>query len=60
MRRKVEEYNHDRCDERSLNQSLQSYLGILQHCSGFKVRQKLLHQVWLEKEEHFPYREEMK
>lgn len=41
MRRKTEEYNIEARDEQSLGQTLQSYLGVLSHCCGYKLEQEL-------------------
>jgi len=45
MFRKIEEnkekLNRKLVSKESLNQSLQSYLGMLKHCKGYKIRLKL-------------------
>ncbi len=43
---RVEEYNTDLCDDLSLNQTMQSYLGILTHCEGYELGQRLLNEIW--------------
>ncbi|MEK7674067.1 MAG: reverse transcriptase domain-containing protein [Patescibacteria group bacterium] len=35
--------------EKQFNQSLQSYLGILKHCSGYKVKQKMIKNIETDK-----------
>ncbi len=47
--RKVEEYNGGLVDEHTLNQSMQSYLGIIGHCNGHRLGQKLQNEVWVRK-----------
>ncbi|MBU2564427.1 RNA-dependent DNA polymerase, partial [Patescibacteria group bacterium] len=38
---RIEEFKNNKIIEQSLNQSIQSYLGILKHCNGFKLRREL-------------------
>ena len=45
--KRVAEYNNGERDNYSLNQTMQSYLGMLTHCNGYKVEQKLRNEVWL-------------
>ncbi|MBI5072103.1 hypothetical protein HZB93_04435 [Candidatus Falkowbacteria bacterium] len=47
--RKVEEYNNSLVDEYKLEQSMQSYLGIIGHCNGHRLEQKLRNEVWASK-----------
>ncbi|MBI2444737.1 MAG: hypothetical protein HYV42_05895 [Candidatus Magasanikbacteria bacterium] len=51
MKQKVRSYNDGKSDEEELGQTLQSYLGVLKHCSGYDIEQRLLHEVWLRKEQ---------
>jgi len=41
---KQEQLRNNEISEVSFNQSLQSYLGILKHCNGFKLKKLLLQQ----------------
>ncbi len=50
MRQKIRGYNSGESDEESLRQSLQSYAGLLKHCNGYGVQQRLFNDVWLRKE----------
>jgi hypothetical protein len=50
MARKVEEYNDGLISEYGLNQSMQSYLGVIGHCNGYRLEQKLRNEVWAKKE----------
>ncbi len=45
----VERYNVGMTDEFTLQQSIQSYLGLLQHCNGYDIQQKLQNEIWREK-----------
>ncbi len=45
--KKVEAYNKETLDQEKLNQTLQSYFGLLQHCSANTVQQELQNEVWL-------------
>jgi hypothetical protein len=47
--RKVEEYNDGLIDEHKLSQSVQSYLGVIGHCNGYRLGQKLQNEVWARK-----------
>ena len=47
--RKVEEYNEELVGECELNRSVQSYLGIIGHCSGYRLGQKLRNEVRVNK-----------
>lgn len=49
MSQRVEKYNQELIDECSLNQSLQSYLGVLGHCSGHRLEQELRNAAWFNK-----------
>jgi hypothetical protein len=49
VHRKVEEFNAGLCDEYSLDQTVQSYVGVLSHCEGHGLAEKLRSDVWLEK-----------
>lgn len=49
VRRKVEEFNQGGCDEYSLDQTVQSYLGILSHCEGYKIEENLKNEVWIKR-----------
>lgn len=46
---KVREYNIGTLDESSLGQCNQSYLGLLKHCSGYRVKERLQNEIWLGK-----------
>lgn len=48
-RKMVERYNAGLIDEFTLQQSTQSYLGLLQHVNGYRIDQKLRNEVWREK-----------
>lgn len=45
----VREYNIGALDDYSLNQSTQSYLGLLTHCSGYQIKERLQNEIWLGK-----------
>lgn len=49
MAQKVEEYNEGLISEYDLNQSKQSYLGIIGHCDGYRLSQKLCNEIWTNK-----------
>ena len=44
LKMKQEQLRNNEISEVSFNQSLQSYLGILKHCNGFKLKKLLLQQ----------------
>lgn len=44
---KVASYKTGRIDASSLNQSIQSYLGVLGHANTYEVTQKLKNEVWI-------------
>ncbi|MFZ5364128.1 MAG: reverse transcriptase domain-containing protein [Patescibacteria group bacterium] len=46
MAQKVEEYNEGLISEYNLNQSTQSYLGMIRHCKGYHLSQKLCNEIW--------------
>lgn len=47
MNQRVGEYNCGIIDAYSFGQSAQSYLGILKHCSGYGLSEKLKNEAWL-------------
>lgn len=42
------DFNASLIDDFSVQQSLQSYLGLLKHCSGYEVGERLKNQIWFE------------
>ncbi len=50
MRQNIQSYNNGKSSEDTFGQSLQSYLGLLKHCNGYNIEQRLLNEVWLRKE----------
>ncbi|GEM_PF-6842457 len=48
-RKMVERFNTGAIDEFTLQQSMQSYLGLLQHCDGYKIEEWLLNEIWMAK-----------
>lgn len=46
MKERVREYEAGMRSEESLNQCLQSYLGVLSHADAYKIREELLNQFW--------------
>jgi len=42
MQNKVTDFKKEKISKKSFNQTLQSYLGILMHCNGYKLKQKVL------------------
>ena len=50
VKQKVVDCNSGVINDFELNQSLQSYLGMLEHCAGYKIKTKLENEVWLDKE----------
>lgn len=49
LQKRIEEYHTGAITEVSLYQSVQSYLGMLKHCNGYRLRQQILDEVWLRK-----------
>ena len=45
-RKMVERFNVGAIDEFTLQQSTQSYLGLLQHCNGNKIEEQLRNEIW--------------
>jgi RNA-directed DNA polymerase len=43
---KIEEFKKDNLSEKSFNQTLQSYFGILKHCNSYKLGTKIIHFLW--------------
>jgi RNA-directed DNA polymerase len=46
---KIKDYNKGAVGDFEFNQGLQSYLGMLKHCDGEKIKSFLENQIWLEK-----------
>ncbi len=46
LKKRVVEYNNGKINRRALNQSVQSYLGVLCHANAYKLSQELLNQFW--------------
>lgn len=46
-KKKVEEFNEGLIFDFELDQTVQSYLGILTHCEWYKIKTKLQNEVWL-------------
>jgi len=46
LRGRVHEYKSGKINEESLNQCLQSYLGVLSHADTYELREELLNQYW--------------
>lgn len=46
LKMRIGRYRAGEISEKSLNQSLQSYLGVLSHADTYNLRQKLLNQFW--------------
>lgn len=42
----VNKYNEDKMSELSLHQSTQSYLGLLTHCKGYQIKERLQNEIW--------------
>lgn len=53
VNRRVEDFNQDLIDDYELNQSLQSYFGMLKHCNSYGLETKLKNEVWMLTEHHF-------
>ncbi len=41
IKKRIEDFEDGRISEESLNQTIQSYLGVLSHCNGYKLKKKL-------------------
>lgn len=50
MQSKVAAFNQGQCGDYSLEQTLQSYLGLLSHCHGHRLEEQLCNEVWWWKE----------
>lgn len=46
LRCRIDEYKNGKISQQTLDQSLQSYLGVLSHANAYKLRQELLNQFW--------------
>ena len=46
LKQKVKNFQSNIISEQSLEQSLQSYLGVLSHCNSYKLQEKLKNQVY--------------
>lgn len=46
LKTRVKEYKIGKTDEQALNQTLQSYLGVLTHANTHKLSRELLNQFW--------------
>jgi hypothetical protein len=46
LQRRVEEYRTDVITRETLEQSLQSYLGVLSHANSYKLSQEIKNQLW--------------
>ena len=46
MREKIGEYRLGKIAEKSLEQSLQSYLGVLSHANTYKLSERLKNEIW--------------
>ncbi|MBI5731735.1 MAG: group II intron reverse transcriptase domain-containing protein [Candidatus Magasanikbacteria bacterium] len=49
IKKKVEEFNEELITDFELNQSAQSYLGMLTHCQGYNLETELKNEIWLNK-----------
>jgi len=47
--KKVGEYNQGLIMNFDLNQAVQSYLGLLEHCRGYNLETKLENEIWMNK-----------
>ena len=47
VQRKAEEFNSGKCDQYSLDQTVQSYLEVLSHCEGYALGERLKNEAWL-------------
>ena len=41
IKQKIEDLKQTRITEQSFNQTIQSYLGILKHCNGYKIEKEI-------------------
>lgn len=48
IRWRIREYNSGNISENTLNQSLQSYLGVLSHANSYKLSEELKNEFWFE------------
>lgn len=48
MRQRIREYNSGKISETTLNQSLQSYLGVFSHANSYKLGERLKNLRWFE------------
>lgn len=46
IQKKVEEFREGKISEESLNQTIQSYFGILSHCNSYKLKKDLENKIW--------------
>jgi len=46
LKNRVREYKEGKISEETLNQSLQSFLGVFSHANSFEITQKLKNQFW--------------
>lgn len=46
IQKRIKEYNNGLITKVTLEQSLQSYLGVLSHADTYKLREKLLNEFW--------------
>ena len=46
---RVDVYNRGEINEYALNQTLQSYLGMLSHCNGHRMEEQLKNEIWYKK-----------
>ena len=49
IKNRIQEFKQNKITEESLNQTIQSYLGILSHCNSYKLRKELENKIriWL-------------
>ncbi|TSC55834.1 MAG: RNA-directed DNA polymerase [Parcubacteria group bacterium Greene0416_39] len=47
LRKRIEEYRRGEASQPQVEQSLQSYLGVLSHANAYKLSQDLRNQLWL-------------
>ncbi|MCX6785694.1 MAG: reverse transcriptase domain-containing protein [Candidatus Komeilibacteria bacterium] len=46
LKQRIMEYKQEKISKKSVEQTLQSYLGVLSHASAYRLRQKLINQFW--------------
>ena len=46
LKKRISEYKNGLINQQTLEQSLQSYLGVLSHADTYKLKQNLLNQYW--------------